>query len=191
MEYKLKATGQRNMAVAIVIFVVISVLSLGLCFRIFNQNTALTQQLLNNRQIIIMPMNASKEVTFNGERGDARYLRLMALSLVNLRLNVTRESVQSSHDLLLAYACDDQRKIMLPVLTEEKKRIESNDGSSVFYPGKLRVAPDTGLVELPGELQFSYGMRAAEPVPKRYQIRIDTRNEGMCFNSFVEVPVEK
>lgn len=190
MEYRLKASNNRSLAISIVILLLIAILALGVCFRLIKVNQQLTEDLVNNRQIIIQPLGANKEFAFSGAKGDARYLRLIALSFLNLRLNVSKETVQANHDLLLAYACEGQRKVMLPVLAEEKKRITLTEGSSVFYPQVLRVAADTGLVDITGDLVFTYGMKSLDPLPKHYQIRMDTRNDGLCYNAFVEVPVE-
>ncbi|MEN4051974.1 TraE/TraK family type IV conjugative transfer system protein [Serratia marcescens] len=191
MEFKLTAARNRNLSVAIVILLIISILSLALCHRLYSDNRELTAALVNNKQIIVMPLGANKTFAFNGERGDARYLRLMALSLLNLRLNVSAENAAESHELLLAYACDDQKQKMMPALDAEKRLLKANEGSSAFYPTEFRVWADKGIVEVMGKLQFIYGLQKPTPVDKRYQLRIDTRNDGMCFNAFVEVPVEK
>lgn len=177
------------MAIAIIILLAISILSLGLCYRLHNDNRSLTNALVNNKQIIIQPMGVAREFSFIGERGDARYLRAIGASLVNFRLNVTNSNIQASHDFLLAYACEGQEKILKPVLADERLRVKDKEASSVFYIGQILVDPDTGLVDITGKLEFTYGINTpSKPVPKHYQLRIDTRNEGMCFNSFVEVP---
>lgn len=191
MEFKLTAARNRNLSVAIVILLVISILSPALCHRLYSDNRDLTEALVNNKQIIVLPMGANKAFAFNGERGDARYIRLMALSLLNLRLNVSNETAAESHALLQAYACDGQKEKMEPALNAERRLLKANDGSSAFYPADFKVWADKGIVEVVGKLQFIYGLQKPEPVDKRYQLRIDTRNDGMCFNAFVEVPVEK
>lgn len=110
MEFKLTAARNRNLSVAIVILLIISILSLALCHRLYSDNRDLTEALVNNKQTIVLPMGANKAFAFNGERGDARYIRLMALSLLNLRLNVSNETAAESHALLQAYACDGQKE---------------------------------------------------------------------------------
>jgi len=191
MEYNLKSRRDRNLALALVIMLIIAAISGLLAHRLYSDNRALTNALLNNRQLIILPMSANSEFGFVGECGDARYLRLMALSLVNLRLNISSETADAAHKLLIAYACEGQKKVLEPALSAERKSIAMNEGSSVFYPNKIQVNADKGIVDVAGNLQFTYGMNDVRPVEKKYRIRLDTRNDGMCFNAFVEVPVEQ
>lgn len=56
MEFKLTAARNRNLSVAIVILLIISILSLALCHRLYSDNRALTEALVNNRQTIVLPM---------------------------------------------------------------------------------------------------------------------------------------
>lgn len=103
MDYQLRKSSQKQLAIGVVTCVVITVLSLGVSYRLLMQNRELTSRLLNNHQTIITPMVDHEGFSFYGARGDARYLRLMALSLLNLRLNVSAQTIKDSHDLLLAY----------------------------------------------------------------------------------------
>ncbi|QHM74031.1 TraE/TraK family type IV conjugative transfer system protein [Mixta intestinalis] len=187
MELKLRSAGNRNMAVAILVLLVITILALGLCWRIYSDNQALTNKLLNNRQTIIMPYGADTPFSFTGERGDARYLRLMALAWLNLRLNISDKNVDSSHEILLAGACDGADKTLKGILANEALRIKENNGGSVFYPRDIRVWPDSGIVDITGDLHLSYGIQDGNPVAKHYRLRTDTRNSRLCWNAFLEV----
>ncbi len=188
MEYKLRSAGNRNLAITILVLLVMIILSLGLCWRMYSDNRALTAQLLDNRLTIVMPFGADTPFSFTGKRGDARYLRLMALSWLALRLNINSDNASDSHKTLLADACDGAEKTMKPVLAEENARVSTNDGGSVFYPKDFRVRTDTGVVDITGQLSLSYGMHTASPVNKHYRIRTDTRNDRLCWSAFLEVP---
>lgn len=188
MEYKLRSAGNRNMAVAILVLLVITILSLGLAWRVYSDNRALMAQLVNNRQTIIIPYGADTPFSFTGERGDARYLRLMAMAWLNLRLNINNDNVTASHEMLLAGSCDGAATAMKPVLAEEADRVRGNDGESVFYLSDTKVWPDKGIVDLTGKLVLSYGMHSGAAVEKHYRIRTDTRNNRLCWNAFLEVP---
>lgn len=76
------------MAVAIIVLLFMTILALALAWRIYGDNQQLTKKLLNNRQTIVVPYGADTAFSFTGDRGDARYLRLMALAWLNLRLNI-------------------------------------------------------------------------------------------------------
>lgn len=188
MELKLRSAGNRNMAVAILVLLVITILALLLCWRIYGDNRALMNQLLNNKQTIIVPYGADTPFSFTGERGDARYLRLMALAWLNLRLNISDKNAEASHEMLLAGACDGAEKSLKGVLTDEASRVKGNSGGSVFYPRDVSVWPDKGIVDVTGDLQLSYGLHDGKPVKKHYRLRTDTRNNRLCWSAFLEVP---
>ncbi|MBP2199067.1 TraE/TraK family type IV conjugative transfer system protein [Pantoea cypripedii] len=188
MEYKLRAAGNRNLAIAILVLLVISILALLLCWRLYSDNRDLFRQLANNRQIIVVPYGADSAFSFTGERGDARYLRLMALAWANLRLNINSANAEASHEMLLAAACDGAEAVMQPVLAEESSRVKGNSGGSVFYPKDFQVWPEKGIVDIAGQLELSYGMHSGGLVDKRYRIRTDLRNNRLCWSAFLEVP---
>ncbi|WP_119712736.1 hypothetical protein [Arsenophonus endosymbiont of Aleurodicus floccissimus] len=83
MDYQLRKSSQKQLAIGVVACAVITVLSLRICYQSLKQNRELTFQLLDNHQTIITPMVDHKGFSFYGTRGDAHYLRLMALSLLN------------------------------------------------------------------------------------------------------------
>lgn len=188
MELKLRSAGNRNMAVAILVLLVITILALALSWRIYGDNRALMNQLVNNRQTIVIPYGADTPFSFTGERGDARYLRLMALAWMNLRLNISDSNADASHEMLLAGACDGAEKSLKGVLADEASRVKGNSGGSVFYPKDISVWPDKGIVDVSGDLQLSYGLHDASPVKKHYRLRTDTRNNRLCWSAFLEVP---
>ncbi|MDR5610298.1 type IV conjugative transfer system protein TraE [Arsenophonus sp.] len=188
MDYQLRKSSQKQLAIGVVTCVVITILSLGICYRLLMQNRELTAQLLNNRQTIVTPMVDHEGFSFYGTRGDARYLRLMALSLLNLRLNVSAQTIKDSHDLLLAYSDTHLREKLITVLAEERQRMAINEASSTFYLKEVKVSPDTGVVDITGELHFFYGIKAVEPVDKHYRLRLETRDGALKLTDFVELP---
>ncbi|MCW1877184.1 TraE/TraK family type IV conjugative transfer system protein [Erwinia sp. INIA-01] len=190
MEYKLRTAGNRNMGVAIIVLLFMTITAMALAWRIYGDNKELTDKLLNNRQTIIVPYGADTPFSFTGERGDARYLRLMALAWLNLRLNINSDNAQASHSMLIASACDGSEKELKPVLAQEAARVAGNSGSSVFYPKDLNVWTDKGVVDITGDLVLTYGLNAAEPVHKHYRLRTDTRNNRLCWSAFLEVADE-
>ncbi|MDR5611504.1 MAG: TraE/TraK family type IV conjugative transfer system protein [Arsenophonus sp.] len=97
--------------------------------------------------------------SFYGTLGDARYLLLMALSLLNLRLNVSAQTIKDSHDLLLAYSDTHLREKLISVLAEERQRMTINEASSSFYLKEVKVSPDSGVVDITGELHFSTALK--------------------------------
>lgn len=91
-------------------------------------------RLQNEQKSIVTPMLFNAPFAVSQNQADASYLQQMALSLIALRLNVTPETVDASHEQLLAYvkpAAQNELKIRL---AEDAKRIKDNNVNS-SYPG--------------------------------------------------------
>lgn len=190
MEYNVKKKTERTLAITIVILVVITLSSSLLSHRLYSDNKKLRQEKEESKQVIITPMvnNASgQEYSFYGERGDSRYLRLMALSFISLRLDVNAQNVEHSHEILLSYTSNELREKLIPVLSQEKKSLSVDNGAATFYTRSIKVSPSNGIVDIKGALEFSYGIRKTPPVNKHYRLRIETINSKLSLTDFVEI----
>ena len=183
----------RSLGIAVLIMTVIAASTSLLAHRLYSTNKELVQNAIENRQIIITPMinNTNQEYGFKGERGGSDYLRLMGLSFASLRLDVNSQTVENSHEILLSYASNELREKLIPILSQEKRSLSVDNGSSVFYPKAIKVSPRNGLVDVKGELVFSYGIRKTPSVNKHYQIRIDMDKGLLKLTGFSEILDEK
>ena len=183
----------RSLGIAVLIMTVIAASTSLLAHRLYSTNKELVQNSIENRQIIITPMinNTNQEYGFKGERGGSDYLRLMGLSFASLRLDVNSQTVENSHEILLSYASNELREKLIPILSQEKRSLSVDNGSSVFYPKAIKVSPSNGIVDVKGELVFSYGIRKTPSVNKHYQIRIDMDKGLLKLTGFSEILDEK
>ncbi len=183
----------RSLGIAVLIMTVIAASTSLLAHRLYSTNKELVQNAIENRQIIITPMinNTNQEYGFKGERGGSDYLRLMGLSFASLRLDVNSQTVENSHEILLSYASNELREKLIPILSQEKRSLSVDNGSSVFYPKAIKVSPSNGIVDVKGELVFSYGIRKMPSVNKHYQIRIDMDKGLLKLTGFSEILDEK
>lgn len=183
----------RSLGIAVLIMTVIATSTSLLAHRLYSTNKELVQNAIENRQIIITPMinNTNQEYGFKGERGGSDYLRLMGLSFASLRLDVNSQTVENSHEILLSYASNELREKLIPILSQEKRSLSVDNGSSVFYPKAIKVSPSNGIVDVKGELVFSYGIRKTPSVNKHYQIRIDMDKGLLKLTGFSEILDEK
>lgn len=190
MEFNRKSNRERTLGIAILILVSIAGSTSLLAHRLYSDNKELIKEVRDNKQIIITPMvnNGSPEgYSFIGERGDSRYLRLMGLSFLSLRLDVTTQTVEQSHEILLSHLSQDLREKMIPILSQEKKSLSVDNGSSVFYPRKILVSPSNGIIDVVGDLVFSYGIRKTPSLSKHYQLRIENRSSKLELTDFKEI----
>jgi conjugal transfer pilus assembly protein traE len=183
----------RSLGIAVLIMTVIAASTSLLAHRLYSTNKELVQNAIENRQIIITPMinNTNQEYGFKGERGGSDYLRLMGLSFISLRLDVNSQTVENSHEILLSYASNELREKLIPILSQEKRSLSVDNGSSVFYPKAIKVSPSNGIVDVKGELVFSYGIRKTPSVNKHYQLRIDMEKGLLKLTGFSEILDEK
>jgi len=183
----------RSLGIAVLIMTVIAASTSLLAHRLYSTNKELVQNAIENRQIIVTPMinNTNQEYGFKGERGGSDYLRLMGLSFISLRLDVNSQTVENSHDILLGYASNELREKLIPILSQEKRSLSVDNGSSVFYPRAIKVSPSNGIVDVKGELVFSYGIRKTPSVNKHYQLRIDMEKGLLRLTGFSEIMDEK
>ena len=115
----------------------------------------------------------------------------MGLSFISLRLDVNSQTVENSHEILLSYASNELREKLIPILSQEKRSLSVDNGSSVFYPKAIKVSPSNGIVDVKGELVFSYGIRKTPSVNKHYQLRIDMEKGLLKLTGFSEILDEK
>lgn len=183
----------RSLGIAVLIMTVIAASTSLLAHRLYSTNKELVQNAIENRQIIVTPMinNTNQEYGFKGERGGSDYLRLMGLSFISLRLDVNSQTVENSHEILLGYASNELREKLIPILSQEKRSLSVDNGSSVFYPRAIKVSPSNGIVDVKGELVFSYGIRKTPSVNKHYQLRIDMEKGLLKLTGFSEILDEK
>ncbi|STE53172.1 conjugal transfer pilus assembly protein TraE [Edwardsiella tarda] len=137
-------------------------------------------RLQNEQRSVVTPMLFSAPFAVSQNQADASYLRQMALSFIALRLNVTPETVDASHQALLAFvkpAAQNELKIRL---AEDAKRIKSNNVNSSFYQTSVKVYPAAGRVDIRGELKTWIGNSQPYSEIKHY-VLIMAREDGTTW----------
>ncbi|OUF58268.1 protein TraB [Escherichia coli] len=122
---------------------------------------------------------------------DASYLQQMALSFIALRLNVSPEIVDASHQALLQYIRPGAQNQMKVILAEEAKLIKKDNVNSAFFQTSVRVWPQYGRVEIRGIRKTWIGN--SEPfIDIKHYILILKRENGVTWlDNFGETDDEK
>lgn len=193
MDINRKKDLNRSLSIVVIIMTGIALLTSLLAHRLFWTNQELVKLALDNKQIIVTPMinNTNQEYGFKGERGNSDYLRLMGLSFLSLRLDVNSQTVENSHEILLNYSSNELREKLTPILSQEKRSLSVDSGASVFYPKSIKVSPSNAIVDVQGELVFSYGIRKTPSVSKHYQLRIEVDKGLLKLTGFSEIMNEE
>ena len=130
-------------------------------------------RLQNEQKSIVTPMLFNAPFAVSQNQADASYLQQMALSLIALRLNVTPETVDASHEQLLAYVKPD------------------NNVNSSFYMTSVKVYPASSRVDVRGQLKTWIGDSKPYPELKQYVLKFE-REDGISWLShFGEITDEQ
>ncbi len=150
MEHGARLSTSRVMAIAFIFMSVLIVLSLSV-----NVIQGVNNYRLQNEQrTAVTPMAFNAPFAVSQNSADASYLQQMALSFIALRLNVSSETVDASHQALLQYIRPGAQNQMKVILAEEAKRIKNDNVNSAFFQTSVRVWPQYGRVEKRGSLRM-------------------------------------
>ncbi len=123
MEHGARLSTSRVMAIAFIFMSVLIVLSLSV-----NVIQGVNNYRLQNEQrTAVTPMAFNAPFAVSQNSADASYLQQMALSFIALRLNVSSETVDASHQALLQYIRPGAQNQMKVILAEEAKRIKNDN----------------------------------------------------------------
>lgn len=98
--------------------------------------------LVHKRPVIVTPMQYNAPFSVSENQADADYLRMMTLSFLALRLNVSPETVDMNHAFLLSYVKTETLQNFTSVLDDESKRIKDNSVTGVrpgIYPPRRKA----------------------------------------------------
>ena len=96
-------------------------------------------RLQNEQKVAVTPMLFNAPFAVSQNQSDASYMQQLALSFIALRLNVTPETVDASHAVLLAFIKPAAQNELKVKLAEEAKRIKANNVNSAFYQTSVKV----------------------------------------------------
>lgn len=189
MEHGARLSTSRVMAIAFIFMSVLIVLSLSV-----NVIQGVNNYRLQNEQrTAVTPMAFNAPFAVSQNSADASYLQQMALSFIALRLNVSSETVDASHQALLQYIRPGAQNQMKVILAEEAKRIKNDNVNSAFFQTSVRVWPQYGRVEIRGVLKTWIGDSKPFTDIKHYILILKRENgvfarQGEVMNPLQYVP---
>lgn len=144
-------------------------------------------RLQNEQKSIVTPMLFKAPFAVSQNQSDASYLQQMALSLIALRLNVTPETVDASHEQLLAYVKPVAQNALKIKLAEDALRIKHNNVNSSFYMTSVKVYPANSRVDVRGQLKTWIGDSKPYPELKQYVMTFERQDGISWLNHFGEI----
>lgn len=149
------------------------------------------RNLIHEQRTVVTPMTYSAPFTVSGTQADTAYFRMMTLSFLALRLNVSPETVDSNHAFLLSFVGPESREKFRTVLHDEAAQIKGSDVSSTFYTTDVRVYPVDGRVDVRGVLKMWIGSAKPTTEIKNYRLRLRYDGGFTRIDRFYEVTDEK
>ncbi|MEG2264331.1 MAG: type IV conjugative transfer system protein TraE [Acinetobacter sp.] len=137
-------------------------------------------RLQNEQKVAVTPMLFNAPFAVSQNQSDASYLQQLALSFVALRLNVTPETVDASHSVLLGFVKPAAQNELKVKLAEDAKRIKDNNVNSAFYQTSVKVFPAMNRVEIRGELKTWIGNSQPYSEIRHYVLDIQ-RQDGISW----------
>ncbi len=187
MEHGARLSTSRVMAIAFIFMSVLIVLSLSVNL-IQGVNN---YRLQNEQRTAVTPMAFNAPFAVSQNSADASYLQQMALSFIALRLNVSPEIVDASHQALLQYIRPGAQNQMKVILAEEAKLIKKDNVNSAFFQTSVRVWPQYGRVEIRGIRKTWIGNSEPFTDIKHYILILKRENGVTWLDNFGETDDEK
>jgi conjugal transfer pilus assembly protein TraE len=135
----------------------------------------------------LVPMLLDKPFSISSTGADSNYLQMLGMSFILLRLNVSPETIEGQHKVLLSYVAEEARPGLAAVLFDEARKIQRNEITSAFFQSKVAIDPSRGLVDIRGTIRYFSGERPLEPSSKHYQLQFTFDNGVASLKHFLEV----
>ncbi len=127
MEHGARLSTSRVLAISFIFMALLIVLSLAV-----NVIQGINNYRLQNEQrTAVTPMGFNASFAVSQNSADASYLQQMALSFIALRLNVSSETVDASHQHFCNIRPGAQNQMKV-ILAEEARRIKADNVNSAF-----------------------------------------------------------
>ncbi|EAV3945363.1 type IV conjugative transfer system protein TraE [Salmonella enterica] len=183
MEHGARLSTSRVLAIAFIFMSLLIILSLAV-----NVIQGINNYRLQNEQrTVVTPMGFSAPFAVSQNSADASYLQQMALAFIAMRLNVSSETVDGSHQALLQYIRPGAQNEMKVILADEARRIKADNVNSAFFQTSVRVWPQYGRVEIRGILKTWIGDSKPFTDIKHYVLILKRENGLTWLDNFGEI----
>ena len=182
----------RNSSTKIIAVIILSLTTLVFILAFAVAWLAVTNRaLIHEQRTVVTPMTYNAPFAVSETKSDTENYRMMTLSFLALRLNVSPETVDSNHAFLLSFVEPEAREEFKPVLEEEAAQIKASEVNSVFYASEINVYPVDGRIDVRGVLKMWIGNSKPSTEIKTYRLRLKYIGGFTRIGRFYEVTNEK
>jgi conjugal transfer pilus assembly protein TraE len=140
-----------------------------------------------HQRVLITPFASSSGFSNSDSTVDPRYLSMMSENFIYSRLNVTPETITSTHKRLLMFLDGSQYSVLQSALAKEASTVQKNMISSDFIITNLKLSLNDLKVLVTGVLHRAVGGRELKPSYMTYELSYRYQLGRLSILSFTKV----
>lgn len=127
-------------------------------------------------KVILVPPSLSKEVWIEGSFVSPSFIEEWALYLSSVLLNMTPETADFNHSVLLKYVAPESASLLQKKFSSDLKNFKENRIATVFKPKSVEINQTGSLskAHIVGTLSTYVGSKRIEEVDKKYTLTFKT-----------------
>jgi len=182
----------RNSSTKIIAVIILSLTTLVFILGFAVAWLAVTNRaLIHEQRTVVTPMTYNAPFAVSETKSDTENYRMMTLSFLALRLNVSPETVDSNHAFLMSFVEPEAREEFKKVLQEEAAQIKANDTEAVLHAALGDAHFLRHRIDVRGVLKMWIGNSKPSTEIKTYRLRLKYTGGFTRIGRFYEVTNEK
>lgn len=140
-----------------------------------------------HQRVIVTPFEGGSGFANSDSSVDSQYLSMMSVNFIYSRLNVTPDTIASTHKRLLTFVDGSRYGAMQSTLAHEVDVVQKNKISSDFIITNIQLKPRALKAKITGILNRAVGGRALESARMTYELTYRYRFGRLSILSFTKV----
>jgi conjugal transfer pilus assembly protein TraE len=140
--------------------------------------------LLRAEHIVIVPPEVSRSFWVSRTKASSAYFEEMGLFFVSLFLDVSPSSAAYKREILLRHALPEIYGSLKTKLLEDERRIQKEHVSTSFQAVAIKVNPNTGVVEITGDLLRFVGTKRISQSRDTYGLTLVYQAPQLLIKTF-------
>lgn len=140
-----------------------------------------------HQRVLVTPFEGGSGFANSDSNVDPNYLSMMSVNFIYSRLNVTPETITSTHKRLLTFVDGSRYAALQSTLAHEEAVVQKNKISSDFMITDIQLEPRALKANITGVLNRAVGGRALESARMTYELTYRYRFGRLSILSFTKV----
>lgn len=140
-----------------------------------------------HQRVLVTPFESGSGFANSDSNVDPKYLSMMSENFIYSRLNVTPETINSTHKRLLTFVDGSRYGVMQSTLAHEEGVVQKNKISSDFMITDIQLDPHALKATITGVLNRAVGGRVLKSARMTYELTYRYRFGRLSILSFTKV----